>query len=119
VNEERLLNVAKALRESKNPESFDMGLYVNGGCGTPACALGHYASRTDLQTAYRLKPDSEIIVRTSDGSCVDYNTMDIADHFEIQGDDLEDLFSPEGCGSALSTIEAAEFIEAFVARGGK
>ena len=32
----RLLNVARALRESKHPEQFTMTEYVNP-CGTPAC----------------------------------------------------------------------------------
>src|SRR6187551_2522759 len=51
VQYKRLMNVAKALRESPNAGRFDMGCYIHSGseeegeknwCGSPACALGHY-----------------------------------------------------------------------------
>lgn len=65
----RLLNVARALRESPNPKAFTMLRFVHGDdsfsntvgsaadwCGTPACALGHYGSRTDLQKIVKIRP---------------------------------------------------------------
>ena len=74
IQEKRVLNVAKALRDAHAAKKkFDMGTFVFGTvgdieseydydaekytycnreanfCGTPACALGHYAARTDMQ----------------------------------------------------------------------
>lgn len=45
-NKERLMLVVRALREDPDPENFTMWKFSK--CRTPACALGHYASRRDL-----------------------------------------------------------------------
>jgi hypothetical protein len=111
MHAQRLLNVARALRESRNPEQFTMGRYVNM-CGTPGCALGHYAARHDLQDYFRLnqhwlessRPDPMEII---------YGAMD---HFEITEKQSDELFSEVGCGNAKTPIQAAEYIEAFVER---
>lgn len=61
----RLLDVALALRESKNPEAFTMRFYTWGWsstgyvlyphpCRNPECALGHYAARSDLQPILKI-----------------------------------------------------------------
>jgi hypothetical protein len=53
----RLLNVAKALRDAAEAKKFfcmrDIAI-VRDDCGTPACALGHYAARRDLQATFEL-----------------------------------------------------------------
>jgi hypothetical protein len=114
MNRERLLNVAKALRESNDPRDFSMEFYGHVNCNTPACALGHYAHRTDLQDALILVNGC---VRQSDGHYASYWTALVREHFDIDRDEVEALFSDSGCGNASTAIEAAEFIERFVDGG--
>jgi hypothetical protein len=120
MNKERLLKVARALRESREPKKFTMEKYGHS-CGTPACALGHYASRRDLQHTFVLKTDEY-------GGCSVYNKSDhhagylsgeAEEHFGLDELQIHLLFGPGGCGGAKTTKQAARFIEKFVARGGK
>lgn len=120
MNAERLLNVAKALRECTGPEDdFDMNTFVHGGCGTPACALGHYAARTDLQSFLHVVQvnaiDKYFCMRlVNDDLDLDF-VETILDHFDIDNDQFHELFSCDGCGHARSRAAAAEYIERFVA----
>lgn len=124
MNKQRLLNVAKALRESKNPESFSMGMYTR--CGSPGCALGHYASRGDLQQTFVLAESDgvdcpyEDSIETDDlgrikvGAGLTCNAQAICDHFEIDKKQAHELFAGSGCGMATTAKDAARFIEDFV-----
>ena len=111
---QRLLNVATALRESVTPEDFTMLRYGNP-CGTPACALGHYASRRDLQKTFRLeiKRRSDVVL-DEDGHALWYDHSSIQDHFGIDQAEAEYLFSGGGCGGAETTDQAATYIERFL-----
>lgn len=118
MNAERLLNVAKALRESPNPENFDMVVVVEESCGTPGCAFGHYAARADLQDAFRVEQRRELggfaVIKAVDGMYCPYDHPVVAEHFGLSKMDLEELFCGAGCGDAQTPIEAAEYIEKFV-----
>lgn len=129
MNYERLLNVAKALRESPNPGKFTMVSELHSDCGTPACAWGHYAARSDLQSLWTVghplnddsDPDEPELcswfgVLYADGSDASYDDDEVREHFDIDDHQHDELFSPDGCGGAKTALEAAEFIEAFVAR---
>ena len=120
MNRERLLNVARALRESKKPEEFTMHFYA-ADCGTPACALGHYAARHDLQDCFALDQDGDLVeVGTDDGEgfqlLTSWDFADVLNHFGITLDEADKLFSSHGCSGATTPIEAAEYIEQFVER---
>lgn len=137
MNRERLLNVAKALRESPKPEHFDMGTYGNSHCGTPACAFGHYAARPDLQGEFRLARVPEASSSISRGGCgtrydagilrvlspagkeIGYWDDSVLRHFGIDEDAADTLFCTEGCDGAETAVQAAEYIENFVARHGE
>lgn len=112
VYDKRLLNVAKALRESKNPEDFTMGSYGHE-CGTPTCALGHYASRPDLQNKFILTKYGRFT--DVNGDYTRFECSLVLRHFQISYLDAEMLFGPDGCWRAQTAIEAALFIETFVA----
>lgn len=118
----RLLRVALALREARNPK-FDMIDYLHP-CGTPACAFGHYAVRTDLQGDFRVDRDGgRFAVYLTDkglnllGYGHLYNTFagsfNHTTHFEITTDEWDTLFSHKGCAGAKTAIQAADFIEKF------
>lgn len=100
MNKQRLLDVARALRETPHPEKFDMGKYAHP-CGTPACALGNYAARSDLQDHFRIHMDAEysaMWISTSDNKRADYFRGDVLEWFGITDEQAEELFSTYGCG---------------------
>jgi hypothetical protein len=124
VHKERLLKVARALRESAVPEDFTMRCFVNE-CGTPACALGHYAARRDLQRAFRISaeegtdvdgnPAVYYYIRSKDGVYIAHDVEPV-EHFGLDEEQAEELFGGHGCGNAKTPKAAARYIERFVAR---
>lgn len=119
MNRERLLNVARALREAPNPEKFDMGSEIHRRCGTPACAWGHYAAREDLQSAWKVERDKGgyfDVREIGTGRWASYDDDALLDHFDITPKERLELFDADGCGGAQTPIEAAEYIEEFVRR---
>lgn len=117
MNKERLLNVAKALRESKRPEKFTMRRYVNV-CGTPACAFGHYAAREDLQDEFSIntKEDpcrfsDEGVHERHNGHQIMFDHEIVCEHFGSSYEELAVFFEYNGCGNAKTAEAAAEFIE--------
>lgn len=118
MHKQRLLNVARALRESPDPDAFDMTCYAHP-CGTPACALGHYAARPDLQSAFRLDEEwmVPVLAPASDGKYdIALQDPEVRLHFGLDITECCELFGRDGCGSAKSAVEAAEYIEAFCRR---
>lgn len=126
----RLLNVARALRESPNPQKFTMervfacdyiaGEDKDGFCGTPACAIGHYAHRKDLQKLLKIEImynsyETVAKVRYSDMRSMTIDDDRILEHFGITAGQAIELFSGGGCGKAKTPKQAARYIEQFVA----
>lgn len=151
IQAKRLLNVAKALREAHAAKKkFTMEKWVFGDscsiesvydekegryvyrnteanfCGTPACALGHYAARTDLQRLLKI-----VVKKGSDGlstaqlgffgqkadverNCPTYDDNKFFEHFGLDHDGMEELFGGDGCGEAKTALQAAKYIERFV-----
>lgn len=107
IYKHRLLNVAKALRESPNPEDFDMTRFTH--CGTPACALGHYAARPDLQQSFSISASGLLIGEK--GLRVSHDGCSVMSHFGLTADEAEDLFGMSGCEGAMTTDDAASYIE--------
>jgi hypothetical protein len=107
---QRLLNVARACRESRNPERFTMRKYIHE-CGTPACAFGHYALRDDLQDFVRIVSGPMIVLQTTGDHLAGSHLLH---HFAIGIWEWEELFGPGGCDKADTPEKAARFIEKFV-----
>lgn len=122
MNKERLLNVVKALRESPNPEKFSM-CHVHNSCGSPACAIGHYVARSDLQSEFLPVPVDHPFMLSNgtghvllkDGTAVFFSSNALLNHFELGDDEFDDLFSDAGCNWAHTADQAADYIERFVA----
>lgn len=150
IQQKRLLNVAKALRDAaaqpKLKALFTMSQYGysthgNGElysgetgklvkieeaktCGTPACALGHYAARRDLQREFVLDETGDVVDK--DGNS--FSSEQLERHFGISAgnddpnevsDEAEDIFGGYGCDRAKTPIQAARYIEKFVAAKAK
>lgn len=132
MNKQRLLNAAKAVRETPSPGKFSMSRFGletypvpqvdSPGCGTPGCVLGHYAARADLQDEFKLV-GSDIFLRDAvvpenfwerGGNGLTYNADVICDHFQISSNQACQLFSTAGCEYAQTPWEAANYIERFV-----
>lgn len=87
-------------------------------CGTPGCALGNYVARKDLQTLLTLKWHTTtvpFVALVETGKSTSYDSHLVLDHFGIICCEAEELFSYAGCGGAKTAIQAAEYIEKFVA----
>ena len=136
IQAQRLLNVAKALREAPRPEAFTMQYYINPRderrpekedtlCGTPACALGHYAARTDLQDLLEIQVVRAVnqffdrTVMTYRGipySRPCYDSGKVMEHFGLSFRGVSEIFAEDGCEDAHTALGAAEYIERFVQR---
>ena len=103
----RLLRVALALRESKHADRFTMEHYQHLD-SAPACALGHYAARPDLQSVAVL---GAVLTRADNHEC--WSMGDRIKHFDISLAELKELFSHVGCSDAETTVQAADYIERF------
>ncbi|MDJ0764830.1 MAG: hypothetical protein QNJ97_17750 [Myxococcota bacterium] len=128
---ERLMNVARALREAKNTpkaDNFTMTYFgfesedldeegIPHGCGTPCCAIGFYAVREDLQDLLRLNADGDLEYQP--GHTITGDLWEaLSEHFDISDDDVEMLFDSDGCGMAGDNIDQAiAFIENFASKG--
>lgn len=126
---QRLLDMVRALREAQEDphfvKDFTMHLFVNQ-CGTPGCALGHYAYRRDLQSMFILSKPNNDDTGLHYANAFDYHRPDrpwirfgddtLLNYFDITIDEAEQLFEAHGCGGARTPLAAADFIDAFVAR---
>ena len=113
MHKKRLLNAARALRESPNPEKFTMRRYINE-CGSPACVLGHYAARKDLQRTFGVDTVARVLYRRNPKEIVGYYSLLVQSHFGISPWEAETLFNTSGCNGAITSDEAATYIENFV-----
>ncbi len=117
MHKTRLLLVAQALRESPAPEDFSMDAWRNL-CGTPACALGHYCAREDLQDAFRWHGRAGMTIRSVGEHAGLGVSFAAREHFGIDENQFQALFGGAGCGGAQTVEQAAEYIERFVATDG-
>jgi hypothetical protein len=126
----RLLKVAQACRETTIPQAFTMekmfygdtterGIKPKFSIGTPACALGLFASRKDLQRIMEIKlieyePGRQFAAATIPGTGGRFSGERLRRYFGLDETEYACLFYSKGCGRAKTAIQAAEFIEFFV-----
>lgn len=122
VGDRRLLRLADILdvadakhRADKKPKYAQE--FFRHDCGTPACALGHYAAATPRRWFW----DSFVWpqLRTAGHeSPLD----DAAQEFYLSNEESRSIFGGQGCGAARTAKQAAKFIRKFVkarARGNR
>lgn len=136
INVNNLMRLVKTLRSAPREKAkhFSMGtfIYSEGDdlveqnpnmCGTPACALGWYASNGE-QRAFKIgKIPGRSYHQTALLSKVGKDFVPYAEfssaekHFGLDGDEeIEELFGHAGCGGAKTTKQAANYIERFIVR---
>lgn len=114
INVKNLQLAVQALRESPDPEAFDMAGY--GTCGTPACVFGHLANRTDLQKVFRLGPNGGGVYSADQKfpERLAYCHPKVRGFFGVDAFQVEELFGADGCGDAKTAEAAAAYIERFI-----
>lgn len=107
-----ILSKADATHKKKSEPNYDQQFYAHE-CGTPACALGHWATANRRWVWLGLKYDLFPRLRNnSHGS----TTEDAMEEFHLTEDEADELFEVDGCGNAQTAKEAARYIRAFVKR---
>lgn len=108
-----ILDTADALHAERGEPGYCQVLYQHG-CGTPACAQGHWAAanpdRWEFIDGMTYLRNSHL---TSKGAAMREFALD--DEFGEWGE----LFAEDGCDNAQTAAEAAAYIRAFVARRGE
>lgn len=128
----RLNNVIVALEEAPVPRAFNMGRYIYDtneserfDCGTPACALGHYAARTDLQKAFKIVLEKDVHGRVFSADICDRHGISIdapedepliSEHFGLSTAEVVEIFGTEGCNDAKTPKAAVKYIRRFIER---
>lgn len=129
----RILNVARSLDESADAKAFTMKCFIRGDhndpypnyaekknwCGTPACALGNYAARRDLQKVLTIKktPYGSLYLEFSEGKHkdeIDYENEAVHKYFGVDEDTMYLLFGPNGCNDAKKPATASKFLKTYV-----
>lgn len=120
MNAEKLLELATILdkadalhREHEEP-AYSQRIYYHR-CGTPACALGHWAAaHPDTWVTWHEDPLSGYpTMRFNNQSSCSRRVML---EFDLEEDESDELFNSDGCGNAKTAADAAAYIRAFVAR---
>jgi hypothetical protein len=121
IFEKRLRDVAKACRETKFPEKFNMGYECDYICGTPMCAIGNYAARQDLQTFLfieNVSDEEKPRFRVTFGNDIEpdifWEEARFLEYFGIHREQSTDLFGPNGCDKAKTPQEVADFIDRWI-----
>jgi hypothetical protein len=121
ANIARLIKLAEALESPlpkklrKSGRHYDQNRFVHP-CGTPACALGYYARKSEGR--FELKKVSyqdnawHLIHKN-----YDMNIMSGAkEEFDITLPEATELFGGTGCGNARNRKQAAQYVRDFISR---
>lgn len=101
------LSKVDAIHKRRKEPAYSQDTFVHE-CGTPACALGHYAVLNPRRWHLVFRAPSRI----NSEICSPRN--DAKDEFDITGDEYWQLFSSYGCDGAATAKQAAAYIRNFV-----
>jgi hypothetical protein len=116
MNKDKIRIVIKALKETPHADRFSMESWGHP-CGTPACAIGNYAARTDLQDELKLIPNErgwQQLTSARNGMAVALD--DVSEMFDLSEVEADILFGPNGCGGANTTEQAVAFLEWYLTK---
>lgn len=114
-----ILDKADALHKKRMEPSYRQ-LYYSHPCGTPACALGHWAANNPRRWEMRGRyPGSELVPFLGKGHNAIYGNESAEIEFSLDSIDAYDLFGMSGCDSAKTAKQAAAYIRKFVAKRSK
>lgn len=107
----RLLLLADAVEYTA---SYSQYLFMR--CGTPSCALGHWAAMNPGRWLFDRRGYQPRRCDAEEESWQTYGSGGVCDEFAVTEAEAHQLFGPLGCGGAgEDNHKAAAFIRAFVA----
>lgn len=107
----KILDMADALHKTRKEPTYNQRATVHG-CGTPACAIGHYAAHTPRRWVFD-RDERQVRWRETDSD--DFLEAAVLE-FGISFGDAVELFGCAGCGDAQTAKQAARYIRSFIAR---
>lgn len=115
----KILDTADALHKERGERTYSQDVFVHH-CGTPACALGHYAANNKrrgwgFKAADYSFGTGHVTYNGHSQSCADPRVLD---EFDLSFTEAIELFSGDGCNGARTGKQAAKYIQRFVKRKG-
>lgn len=113
-----ILDRADALHRKQHEPTYNQSRFFHS-CGTPACAMGHWATHNPRRWGVdteQYRDSYEHLPRFRSGGSV--ITGGMAD-FALWCGEYDDIFGDQGCDNARTGKQAAKFIRQFVAQRSK
>lgn len=106
--------VDKEHRARKEP-TYDQSHYFHP-CGTPSCALGHWAAAHPRRWRVRRSgyDGRRLYPLLRGGNFADSHLSSVMHEFGLNSDDVDMLFGHQGCNKAKTGKQAARFIRKFI-----
>lgn len=111
----KILDTADALHKKRGERPYYQGAIIHP-CGTPACAIGHYAAHTPSR--FRVNKRDESVSYLPSTILDDHEARIAQAEFGISFDEGIEVFGWSGCGKARTAKQAAKYIRSFVRRKG-
>jgi hypothetical protein len=102
-----ILEAADENHASRGEPLYEQQIYTHP-CGTPACALGHWAAANPQSWAFSSGAPYGLTTGSRWNQC--------AIDFHLGLDEIDELFGMFGCGLPSTSKEAASYIRGFVSR---
>lgn len=119
ANIKRLTTLAKVLEKPllkklrKSGRRYSQGAFSHP-CGTPACALGNYAHKSEGRFFFEERDRSFMHFNGTGPTTSVFSGAQ--KEFDITPDEVEELFGGLGCGWARTRKQAAAYVRDFIAR---
>lgn len=111
-----ILDTADAEHRKKGEPTYNQDQLIHP-CGTPACALGHWAEYSRRLKIVPANCGSRYVVEFKDSATFRPTIDQIAyDEFGLSATHADELFGFVGCGGAKTAKQAARYIRSFVKR---
>lgn len=107
-----ILDVADAEHRKRGEPAYAQAI-VTHACGSPACAIGHWAASNKRRWGVSLFGTS---VKLLKGPYAHDMFSSIEHEFDLSELEAEEIFESYGCGGAKTAKQAAKYIRKFVAR---
>lgn len=111
-----ILDVADAEHRAKGEPRYRQSKFAHA-CGSPACALGHYAAH-NRRRGWRIGLTNVTGTQWAlvHGQAIGCAYPSVLKEFELTKPEAAELFAADGCSDARTAKQAAKYIRAFVKR---
>lgn len=110
-----ILDTADAEHRKRGEPTYDQGVFASS-CGTPACALGHWAAAHRRRWYFEDRWGISALIRPVLIRTEETGIAAAESEFQVSVREVLELFDTDGCGNARTAKQAARYIRRFVAR---